>query len=172
MAVTVKSTLVSNYDASPRVLSNPYQAGGGDTVGTALCAVGSGDGAGSIYRFAFVPSGARLTDLRIMNDALTTGSSYKFGVLNNTQDGGAVVAAGSDQIFASTISLVAARNVWTDILFPSILSAGGLVANTGLRIWELLGLASDPFKEYHLAMTAVTASTVNGNVALAFAWVR
>lgn len=170
--VNIKSTLVSNYDAQPRVLSNSLEAGGGveETVG--IVAVGATDTAASVYRVGFISSGVRISDVEIMNDSLTTGTSYKFGVALNTQDGGALPAALSDAIFGSVVNLVTLRNTWTSIYFPSILGAGGLVANTRLRIWELLGFTADTFKEYHLIMTGVTASTVGGNVAVKYSWVR
>lgn len=171
--VNIKSTLISNADATPVILSNPTSAFGSDVVETAVVAIGATDTAASVYRVCFIPSSAVLQDLRLMNEtSMTTGTSYKFGVLNNTVDGGGVVVANSDLIFASAISLVTARVIWTSVLFPSILNAGGLSANTTLRIWELLGLTADPFKMYHLAVTAVTAATVGGNLAVQVAYAR
>jgi hypothetical protein len=170
--VNVKSIIVSNYDAQPRVLTSGYIAGSNDTTSTAIVACGASDSATSVYRAMYIPSGVLLSDLAIMNDANTGGTSYKFGVAFNTQDGGALPVANSDLIFASTITMASARNVWTNILNPSILNAGGLPANVNLRVWELLGLAADPFKEYHLIMTAVTAGTGGGNVAIRANWLR
>lgn len=171
--VNIKSSLITNADATPVVLSNPYTAFGGDVTETSSVTVGATDSATSTYRVCLLPSSAMLTDLRIMNEtSMTTGTSYKFGVLFNTVDGGAVVVANSDLIFASAISLVTTRSIWTSIYFPSILNAGGLSANTTLRIWELLGFTTDTFKMYHLAVTAVTAATVGGNLAVQVSYTR
>src|SRR6185312_8317801 len=121
MSVNVKSQLITNFDSQPVVLSNPGLASASDVTNIDFCSVGSGDGAGSTYRFNFLPSNARIQDIQIMNDALTTGSSYKCGVALNTADGGGLPVAASDQIFFSGVSLVTAKAVWTSAYFPSIL---------------------------------------------------
>jgi hypothetical protein len=41
-----------------------------------------------------------------------------------------------------------------------------------LRVWELLGMQQDPFYEFILALTASTAPTANGVIALQYTWVR
>ena len=170
--VNVKSVTVQNYEAQPRILTSGYQAGANDIVANGIVACGATDSAGSVYRIGFIPSGARLEDIQIQNDANTAGTSYKLGVLFATADGGAVVVTYSDQIFASGVSMAAARAAWTSIYNPSILNAGGLCANTNLRIWELLGLAADPYKEFHLAWSAVTPGTAGGNIATQYTYVK
>ena len=165
--VNIKSTLVTNADATPVVLNNPYQSFSRPVVQTALAAIGATDTAASTYRFARIPSSALIQDIRILNEtSMTTGASYKAGVLFNATDGGAVVVTNSDTIFFSVVSLVTTRLVWTSVYSPSILAGGVLAANTALRIWELLGLTADPIKLYDVAVTAVTAATVGGNLAM------
>lgn len=170
--VNIKSTLVSNADSSPVILNNPYVALGLDRFQTAVVAIGSTDTAASTYRLCKIASSANISDIQIQNDALTTGTSYKCGVLFQAVDGGAVVVAASDQICFSAVSMVAARNVWTSLYFPAILGAAGLVANQTLRIWELLGLTVDPFKVYDLVISGVTVSTVGGNIAARVAYAQ
>lgn len=166
--VNVKSVQVSNFDAQPRILTNPWIALGSVEAGVGIVACGATDSGGSTYRVGFIRSGDFVNSLQVMNDANAAGTSYKFGVALNTQDGGALPVTFADQIFASAVSMVGARSIFTEILFPSILNAGGLAANTNLRVWELLGLTVDPFKEYHLLMTAVTPGTGGGNVAVKY----
>lgn len=163
--VNVKSVIVSNYDAQPRILTSGFIAGSNDTIFTGIVTCGATDSANSVYRIGYIHSGTLVSDIYIQNDANTGGTSYKFGVALSTFDGGGLPVAGSDSIFATVVTMAAARNVWTAILNPSILAAGGLPANNNLRVWELLGLAADPFKEYHLIMTAVTPGTGGGVVA-------
>lgn len=170
--VNTKSTLVTNADATPVVLSNPYQAFGNDANEVAVCSVAASDSAASVYRFFRIPSNARIIDLQVQNDALTSGTSYKGGVLFTAGDGGGVVVTGSDAILFSVLSLVAARSFWTSVYFPAIAAGSGAVANVNLRIWELLGLTADPFKLYDIAVSAVTPSSVLGNVALQLTYVR
>lgn len=71
--VTRLSTIVSNYEAQPRILTSGYISGSGDTVGAGIVAAVSTDSIGSIYRFAFLPSGIRVQDIQMKNDATTAG---------------------------------------------------------------------------------------------------
>lgn len=80
--VTRQSVLVSNYDAQPRVLSSGYLAGANDTVGVASVGAVSTDSIGSIYTFGFMPSGVRIEDVQMQNDATTAGV-WSLGVYTN-----------------------------------------------------------------------------------------
>lgn len=82
--VNTLGTLVSNYNAQPRVLSSGYLAGANDTNVVATVAAASTDSIGSTYRFAFLPSGVRIIDIQMQNDATTAGV-WQMGVLCNTQ---------------------------------------------------------------------------------------
>jgi hypothetical protein len=165
--VNIKSALITNADSTPAVLNSPYQSFSRPIVQTAVAAIGATDTAASVYRFARIPSSALIQDIRLLNEtSMTTGTSYKCGVLSTATDGGAVVVTNSDTIFFSAVSLVTARTVWTSVYSPSILAGAAGAANTALRIWELLGLTADPIKMYDLAVTGVTVATVGGNLAL------
>lgn len=80
--VTRLSTLVSNYEAQPRVLNSGYLAGATDTIGTATVGAVSTDSIASVYKFGFLPSGVLIENLNLMNDATTAGV-WKFGVYTN-----------------------------------------------------------------------------------------
>lgn len=82
--VNTKGTLIQNYDAVPRILSSGYLAGANDTVGVSTVAAASTDSIASTYRFGFIPSGVRVEDIQIMNDATTAGV-WQLGVYCNTQ---------------------------------------------------------------------------------------
>lgn len=168
--VNVNSTQLTNFYSTPVVLSNSFLSGGSDFTATDVCAMGAADSATSTYRYCRVPSNALISNIAVMNDANTSGTSYKCGVL--LPNAGGVVVAASDQIFFSAVTMAAARSVWTNLLFPSILGAGGAVANVKLRIWELLGLTADPSLEYEVAVTAVTPGSAGGNLALQVNWTR
>lgn len=179
------STTVTNFDANPRVLTSGYIAGANDTVCVATVATLATDNIGSTYRYGFLPSGARVQDIELMNDATTAGI-WKLGVYNNDQQaftsstGGVVTTsapsaislANSDTILGSGISTAAANPNWKSVFSPSILAAGFLAANALLRVWELLGLDFDPFYEFHLTLSATTAPTAVGTIALQYTWVR
>src|ERR1700687_5146560 len=134
--VNVKSVLVSNFDAQPRILSNSFLAGALPIETVTTVAIGATDSIGSTYRVGFIPSGARVSDIWLQNDALTNGTSYECGVAFNTADGGALPVALSDEIFFAAVDMHLARNAWTSVYNPSILAAGGLPANATLRVWE------------------------------------
>jgi len=177
---------VSNYDAQPRILTSGYIAGANDTVSIATMATVATDSIGSTYRFGFIPSGVRIEDIQIMNDATTAGV-WDVGVYGNTQQpctsvtggvttvtaAGAVPATDAQEIFNDAgVSTAAAQATWASIYRPSILGAGYLAANCVLRVWELLGFDKDPFYEFHLVLTSTTAPTAVGNITVQWTWVR
>jgi len=186
MAVTnTKSTIVTNYDAQPRVLTSGYLAGGSDTILCATMSTATGDSANSTYKLAFVPSGVRIQDIQYQNEAMTAGV-VKLGVYTNTQQSlvsvtggvttvtapGTVAVASADQIFGTGISFAAAHSAWTSCYSPTILNGSVLSANLGLRVWQLLGFDQDPFYEFHLVATVTTGVTTGAGFAFQLSWVR
>lgn len=183
--VNTLATLVSNYNAQPRILSSGYEAGANDTNTVGIVAAVSTDSIASTYRFGFVPSGARILDIQLQNDATTAGV-WQLGIYNNTQQGittvtagvsttaaaGAVPVANANLIFGTGISTAAANTAWKSVYAPTILAAAQTASNCRLRVWELLGLDADPFYEFHMVLTATTAPTANGKIALQYTWVR
>lgn len=161
----IQSASVTNALAVPSVKNQEYLAASDNYETVEVIATLTGDAATSTYSFGRVKSSARISDLQYMNDAMTAGV-VKIGVATVGSNGQTLPVAASDQIFASGVSLAAAHNIWTLIGFPSILGAGGLVANVKLRVWELLGLASDPFLDYEVIATVTTGVTTGGNFAL------
>ena len=183
--VNSKAVNVSNYDAQPRILTSGFIAGANDTVSVGVVASVATDSIGSTYRFGFLPSGVRIEDVQIQNDATTAGV-WQCGVYNNTQQAGVfqtggvntsagpgvVPVANANLILAVGVSTAAAQTIWKSIYSPTILAAAYTAGNTPLRVWELLGLSVDPFYEFHIVLTATTAPTAVGNIALQWTWVR
>ena len=227
--VNTLGTLISNFNAQPRILSSGYVAGANDTNVVASVAAASTDSIGSTYRFAFLPSGVRIIDIQMQNDLTTTGV-WQMGVLCNTQQSlnlagpgysvqtwsslvayvpGNVVlfngivyycttgntnsqppsgnwttgstqvaAAGSvpipnaQLILGAAISTAAAKTIWTSVYSPTQGAVAQTASNVNLRVWELLGMVQDPEYMFHLALTATTAPTANGNIALQMTWAR
>lgn len=169
--VTVYGTQLGNvYNNTPPVYSGSYLTGGNDWTATDNCVTGATDSAGSTYRYCRLPSNAMIIDIRVQNDANTTGTSYKCGVYSLAGGGPAVTNA--DLIFFQGVTMATARNVWTSLYFPAILNGSASVANLGKRVWELLGLTADPVAEYDVCIAAVTAGTAGGNMALQVNWTR
>lgn len=84
--VNSKSVIVTNYESQPRVLSSGYLAGSGDTVQVATVAAAATDSIASTYRYGYLPSGVRVQDVQLMNDATTAGV-WKLGVYLTASQG-------------------------------------------------------------------------------------
>lgn len=78
------STLISNMDAQPRILSSGYVAGGSDTIGVATVTSAATDNIGSTYRYGFIPSGVRIEFIELFNEATTAGV-WSLGLALNDQ---------------------------------------------------------------------------------------
>lgn len=168
--VTVNSTQIANALSTPVVLSSPYLSGGNDINMVDNAVAGASDSAGSQYRYFRIPSNARLDDIQVMNDANTSGTSYKCGVY--LINGGAVPVTYADQIFFSAVTMASARSVWTSLYAPTVLNGSYSPANVTKRVWELLGLSADSETFYELVITAVTAGSAGGNMAVRMSYVR
>lgn len=166
--VNVNSTQITNALASPVVLTSSFLSGDRIRESVDVCAMGSSDSNGSTYRFCRIPSNARISDIEAMNDANTSGTSYKCGAF--AISGGAVAVSNGDLIFFSAVSMASARSVWTSLYAPAILNGGAAVANITKRVWELLGLSADSNVMYDLVVTATTAGSAGGNLALKVSW--
>lgn len=160
---------LTNYTATPRVLSNSTLTGDNTFTAIDVVASGAADSAASTYRFFKIASNAVINSLAMMNDANTSGTSYKAGLL--LPAGGGVVVAGSDAILVpSGTSMASARSVWTELYFPAIAGNAAAAVNVTKRLWELLGLTVDPCLTYDVAITAVTAGSAGGNMAMKLSW--
>lgn len=182
---TAKSTIVTNYDSQPRILTSGFLAGAGDTITAVTMSSASADSATSTYKLCFIPSGVRIEDIQYQNEAMTAGI-VKLGVYTNTQQPlvsvtagvvtttapGAVAVANADGIFGTGISFAAAHSVWTSCYTPTVLAGAVLAANVGKRVWELLGFDADPFYEFHLVATVTTGVTTGAGFAFQVGWVR
>lgn len=156
--VNTKATVVTNGDASPVDLSAPYLIHGRvrEVVGTAEAA--NGDSIGSTYRLGRVWSGSRISQILLMCDAITT-CAGDIGLYKTAADGGAVVDA---DFFASAQSLATALT-GTDVTHESGVFD---IANVEKRLWEALGLSSDPKIWYDIVVTLTAAAGSAGTISL------
>jgi len=161
--VNTKSTSITNQDAIPAVLNSSYFDNGmiRESVGTVEVAAADSDL--SVYRFSRIPSSARIKDIQILNDAITAGTDYNLGLYDTLKNGGAVV---DDNLFGDAITMAVARVIPLHALYEAL-----DIVNNEKRIWELLGLATDPFKSYDLALTAITVGTAAGTISISVQFV-
>ena len=158
--VAVKSTLITNADATPAVLNSPRVDGGFERIEVATAAITDTDSIGSTYRMFRVPSNAVMTDLRIYSPDIGTTTISDIGLYRTAKDGGAVVDA---DFFASALSLKDGALNGVDVLHESAVFS---IANSGKELWDALGLTSDPSVFYDVAFTLTAAADATGTVKL------
>ncbi|MDH5640521.1 MAG: hypothetical protein OEY28_04445 [Nitrospira sp.] len=156
--VAVKSTLITNADATPVVLNSPRVDGAFEHVKVATAAITSGDDIASTYRMFRVPSNAVMTDLRIYSPDIGTTTIADIGLY--AADGGAVADA---DFFASALSLKDGSLNGVDVLHEAAVFT---IANSGKELWDALGLTSDPSVFYDVAFTLTAAADATATVKL------
>lgn len=156
--VEVKSTLITNADATPVVFNSPRVDGGFERIEVATAAITDTNSIGSTYRMFRVPSNAVMTDLRIYSPDIGTTTIADIGLY--AADGGAVVDA---DFFASAVSLKDGALNGTDVLHESAVFS---IANSGKELWDALALTSDPGVFYDVTLTLTAAADATGTVKL------
>lgn len=156
--VAVKSTLITNADATPAVLNSPRVDGAFERVKVSTVAITSGDNTGSVYRMFRVPSNAVVTDLRIYSPDIGTTTISDIGLY--AADGGAVADA---DFFASALSLKDGALNGVDVLHESAVFS---IANSGKELWDALGLTADPSVFYDVALTLTADADATATVKL------
>lgn len=156
--VTLKSTAITNMDATPAVLNSANNSNGNIRESQGLAAIGNGDSVGSTYRVARIRSSARVSSIKVWAPDIGTTTAADFGLYDTAANGGAVVDA---DFFASAVALNAGPYVALDVTFEAG-AAGGNIANAEQRIWEALGLTVDPYKDYDVALTLTGAADAAG----------
>lgn len=164
--VAVKSTMVTNLDASPVVEAPAYQAHGRLREMVESVSIGSGDDIASIYRVFRVWSGWRVSELLIDSPDIGTTTIADVGLYKAAQHGGAVVDA---DFFASALSLKDGALAKTDITREN--TATITIANADKRLWEQLGLTEDPKLWYDVALTLTAAADAAGEIGLRLKYV-
>jgi hypothetical protein len=163
--VTTKSTAVTAGDAFPQTLTAQKIDGGRLRERVGVIEAVSGDSIASIYRMARVSSGDRISRVLLSCDAITT-CAADVGIYDITSvNAGAVVDV---DFFASAQSLATAL-VNQDVTHEADAADAGAgfgLADVEKPLWQALGLASDPGKQYDLAVTLTAAAGSAGTVAL------
>lgn len=160
MAVVNRNSVgLANATATPLVLNSPARGESELREKVAVVLSAADDTAASIGRFLRLPSNARVSNLLITAADATTAAAIDVGLYD--VDDGAVVDA---DFFASAFDLALGPFAESEIKDESGVSY--TTVNLEKTIWELLGLTSDPGKEYDVAYT-ITATFNGGPVAIA-----
>ena len=151
-----KSTVITNADATPPTINSSYLARGAVYEAVGIATVAAADDDNSVYRIARVPSNARVTSLKLNNAAITGSSAWIAGFYDTAAvNSGAIIGSGNQLMTTKDIS--AGLTVPTECLTVT-------AANSEKRVWELLGLSSDPNKQYDICLTANTVGSAAGTV--------
>jgi len=150
-----KSQAVTNETATPMVHNNPSRGEGNLKEKLALITPAADDTANSIGRFYRIPSNARLSSMKITAADATTGGTIDIGLYDI--DGGAVVDV---DFFQDAFDLTGGAFVESELVGNGTAGTPIAIANREKMIWEMLGLTSDPGKEYDVAYTITV--TFNG----------
>ena len=160
MAVAnTKATHITNADATPIVLTNSFVAKGSLYEAAGTVETLAADDAGSVYRMVRVPSNARLTSILLASDAITGATAADVGVYQTAANGGAVVDA---DFFATDVDISTAATVFTEVMLEATATD---ISKCEKPLWELLGLTSDPRREYDIAVT-VNDVTAAGTISM------
>lgn len=160
--VTPSSAAIVNANAgihnNARIVKGPIL----EAVG--LYELANGDSIASIYRLVRVPSNARISQILLSCDAITT-CAGDVGIYQTAGNGGAVVDV---DFFASAQSLASAlaNSDITHEADPADAGAGFGKSDTEKALWEALGLSVDPGIEYDIALTLTAAAGSAGTVSL------
>ncbi|MHB8825152.1 MAG: hypothetical protein ACYC5T_10010 [Thiobacillus sp.] len=159
MAVeAIKSTVITNADATPAVLNVAQIADGRVRYKVGVAAVDAAASIGSTYRLARIKSNDLVSSLLLDCTAITAAAA-DIGLYKTAANGGAVADA---DLFASAQSLAAALAATNVTRESGVIT----VANMQKPVWELLGLAADPQIEYDIVATLTAAATAAGTLAL------
>lgn len=154
----IKSTVITNADATPVVINPAYLDGARVRVkrGVATSVLAAAD-VGSTYRFGRIRSNDVVKEVKLDNATLGAGAAMDFGLYKTAKDGGAVVDA---DLFASAVDMNTANRALDITRESGVIT----VANMQKRVWELLGLTTDPQIEYDITGTTTTIHAAAGSM--------
>lgn len=162
--VNTKSSSITNRDATPSVASNSRLTRANVNEAIGVVAVANGDSIASTLRVASIPSNARVSQALLSCTAITSAAA-DIGLYQTADNGGAVVDA---DFFGSAVSIATALSN-SDVTRESGIVT---VANMELTVWQALGLAADPNREYDVVLTLTAAATAAGAVALSIRYAQ
>ena len=152
MAVN-KATLAANFASNtpndPRVHQSRSR------VVKQSVAIAATDNDGDVFLVAPVHSSWCIDSIAVLNDAITGGTDYDVGLYEIAET---VVDADA---YASGVDMSSARTAPLDVAFEA-----RDVANVQNAVWQDAGPSADPQKWFYLALTANTAGTAAGDIAV------
>lgn len=142
------SDVIANILSLPRVSNQPYREGNLRSA-SGYVANAADDSATSVYRICRVPSNARILGVKLTTGDASTAGNINVGVYETEENGGAAVDA---DLLATAFDLTNGPYVQAEISDLTQYTA----AERAQPLWQVLGLAKDPHKEYDVAATVST----------------
>jgi hypothetical protein len=152
---TVKSTQITNLDASPVVREPAHRDGAMLRQNHSAAVISATIPSGDIVHMVRVPSNARVHDVLTSAADATTALAADVGLYSKNADGTYTVV--DADFFASAFDY--AGGPFNNF---SVVRESGVytIANTEKMLWEALGLTVDPKIDYFVSLTITT--TGNG----------
>lgn len=147
---TVKSTWITNATATPKVFTDAIKSTSKLQEAIGIATVSATQASGDIIRFCRVPSNARVSQVLLSTGDATTAGAMDIGVYQTEDNGGAVVDA---DLFASALALTGGPFSNSDQTHES---GQFTYAESGMPLWQVLGLSADSNREYDICGTVTT----------------
>lgn len=173
--VTLKSTMISNRDATPKVFTDAFIANGDMMEAEGYVAPVNGNSAASVYKMCSVPSNCRMSSLLMQCSALGSGATVDLGAYWPTfiplgadllaSNAGAAI----DSDFFATAVDVSAALAQADYVNES---GTNTIAKQELPLWQALGLTADPGIELDICATVGVAIAANGFLSVKARYVK
>lgn len=155
--VSTKSSQITNRDALPRVISNGFLTKAAKKQARGVVTAVSGDSIASKYYFCSIPSNALVSAVLVSCPDIGTTGAMDLGLYKSPDDGGAVVDA---DFFKAALSVSGGALAKSDQTYGNVIT----IANAEKRIWEHLGLTSDPGLMYDVVGTLTAAQDAGGAI--------
>jgi len=154
---TKNTTLVSNFEATPQVITEAHSLHGVLRVAQGTVALAAGDSTDNdIVMLAPIPSNASITALKIASDTLGGSCTFNVGLYTT---GGTVV---DEDVYAT---LVADEGSMTDVRSEAD------ITTVGQQVWEDAGASSDPGGYYYVAVTFSATGGTAGDMSFVIEYV-
>ena len=163
----LKSTMITNRDANPKVLSDVYLGGGGLKAAEGFVTTGAQDNTASRYIMLSIPSNARVESVKLQTQALGTSASLDVGVnYPETIPLGSGLSASSAGAVINTTCFASAQACSNALAATELVGANVAINAQEKQLWDLAGLTSDPGLNLDIVIQVHAATSLAGYVGL------
>lgn len=154
---SLKSTVITNRDATPRVANNARLNGAHLRSAFGYVTAAAADDTASRYRVCELPSNAIVRAVYLSSVAQGGTAAVDVGVYRNTADGGASVSTGLFGTAVSVVSAVSRSEITNESTTYSL-------DKQEQPLWQAAGLTSDPGGTLDVVIAPTAALTNGGRI--------